>query len=235
MLMARQHLSARLHGRRPSRHRAISIVLALGRPALPLQHARPPPLWRQPNTWPRPPRGRAHRTEHDDHLPAEHGNPLAFGHGDPRAAGVDRRQPASSGIAVDSHSSRRSNGDLVTVLRFHAGLVHYALHVGSIDPPTDGAALPASARPAIGAREHAQLLAAFNGGFKMGAGCIPCGVGGMQVAGRVLFPLVRGMTSLVLNRNGGASMGVWGHGFRRPGRPFTACARLCPRWCREAG
>ena len=39
----------------------------------------------------------------------------------------------------------------------------------------------------IGASEHAQLLAAFNGGFKMGAGCIPCGVGGMEVAGR-LFP-----------------------------------------------
>src|SRR5262249_29827205 len=85
------------------------------------------------------------------------------------------------GIAVDSHRSQQSDGDSVTVLRFHAGLVHYALHAGYSDPPTGGAGLPADAQPTIGAREHSQLLAAFNGGFKMGAGCLPCGVGGMEV------------------------------------------------------
>jgi hypothetical protein len=130
------------------------------------------------------------------------------------------------GIAVDSHSSRQSDGDSVTVLRFHAGLVHYALHAGYSDPPTGGAGLPADAQPTVRAREHAQLLAAFNGGFKMGAGCLPCGVGGMEVAGHVLVPLVNGMTSLVLDPNGGASMGVWGHGF-----PPTGAAVYSVRQC----
>jgi hypothetical protein len=114
------------------------------------------------------------------------------------------------------------------VLRFHAGLVHYALHVGSSDPPTGGAALPADAQPAIGAAENAQLLAAFNGGFLMGAGCIPCGVGGMEVAGQVLVPLVSGMTSLVLDPNGAASMGVWGEGFPAAGAAISGVRQCLP-------
>jgi hypothetical protein len=134
----------------------------------------------------------------------------------------------ASGITVDSHSSQQSDGDSVTVLRFHAGLVRYALHVGSSDPPTGGAALPADSQPAIGTDEHARLLAAFNGGFLMGAGCLPCGVGGMEVAGHVLVPLVGGMTSLVLDRNGGASMGVWGQGFPPAGAAVDSVRQCLP-------
>jgi hypothetical protein len=133
-----------------------------------------------------------------------------------------------SGIAVDSHSSQQSDGDSVTVLRFHAGLVHYALHVGSSDPPTGGAALPADAQPAIGAGEHARLLAAFNGGFLMGYGCLPCGVGGMEVAGHVLVPLVSGMTSLVLGPSGSVSMGVWGRGFPPAGAAVYSVRQCLP-------
>ena len=134
-----------------------------------------------------------------------------------------------TGIAVDSRHSRQSDGDSVSVLRFHAGLVHYALHVGTIDPPTAGVALPADVQPAIGAHEHAQLLAAFNGGFKMtGVGCIPCGVGGMEVAGRVLVPLVKGMTSLVLDHHGRASMGVWGRGFPPAGANVAGVRQTLP-------
>jgi hypothetical protein len=131
-----------------------------------------------------------------------------------------------TGIAVDSQSSAQPDGNSIAVLRFHAGLVHYALHVGSTDPPTGGAALPADAQPAIGTAERAQLLTAFNGGFLMGAGCIPCGVGGMEVAGQVLVPLVSGMTSLVLDPNGNASMGVWGQGFP-PAGPAVYSVRQC--------
>lgn len=131
-----------------------------------------------------------------------------------------------SGIAVDSRSFQQPDGDSVTVLRFHASLVHYALHVGSIDPPAGGAALPGGAQSAIGANEHKHLLAAFNGGFLMGAGCLPCGVGGMEVAGHVLVPLVNGMTSLVLDPNGRASMGIWGHDF-----PPTGAAVYSVRQC----
>jgi hypothetical protein len=133
-----------------------------------------------------------------------------------------------SGIAVDSHSSQQSDGDSVTVLRFHAGLVHYALHVGSSDPPTGGAVLPADAQPAIGAGEHARLLAAFNGGFLMGYGCLPCGVGGMEVAGHVLVPLVSGMTSLVLGPSGSVSMGVWGRGFPPAGAAVYSVRQCLP-------
>jgi hypothetical protein len=139
---------------------------------------------------------------------------------------VVSRLPA--GIAVDSHRSRQANGDVVTVLRFRAGLVHYAMHVGTRDPPTGGVSLPADAQPAIGAAEHSRLLAAFNGGFLMGADCIPCGVGGMVVAGHVLFPLVRGMTSLVLDPAGDPSMGVWGHGFPAAGAAVYSVRQTLP-------
>ena len=158
MLMARQRLSARLHGCRPARYRAISLVLALAIAGVAVaacsssSHGAAPrkvatstsrPAHTAPGTAATSGRGRAISSPSATATPEQPGWTVVS------------RLP--SGIAVDSHSSRRSNGDLVTVLRFHAGLVHYALHVGSIDPPTGGAALPADARPAIGAREHAQL------------------------------------------------------------------------------
>ena len=230
MLMARQHLSARLHGRRPARHRAISIVLALGMAGVAVAACSSSSPVAAPHnnvatTTPRPTHTAPSTTSASQRSTV---TPSPTATTTPEQPGWTVVSRLPSGIAVDSHSSRRSNGDLVTVLRFHAGLVHYALHVGSIDPPTGGAALPADARPAIGASEHAQLLAAFNGGFKMGAGCIPCGVGGMEVAGRVLFPLVRGMTSLVLNQNGGASMGVWGQGFPPAGAAVYSVRQTLP-------
>lgn len=128
-----------------------------------------------------------------------------------------------SGIAVDSQSSQQSDGNSVAVLRFHAGLVHYALHVGSEDPPTGGAALPTDAQPAIGTAEQGQLLAAFNGGFESSAGG-----GGMEVAGQVLVPLVSGMTSLVLDPSGAASMGVWGQGFPPAGAAVYSVRQNLP-------
>jgi hypothetical protein len=88
--------------------------------------------------------------------------------------------------------------------------------------------LPANSQPAIGADERPRLLAAFNGGFLMGAGCIPCGVGGMVVAGHGLVPLVMGMTSLVLDPNGRASMGVWGQGFPRAGAAVYSVRQCLP-------
>jgi hypothetical protein len=133
-----------------------------------------------------------------------------------------------SGIAVDSQSAPQSNGDSVTVLRFHAGLVHFAFHVGTEDPPTGSAVLPADAQPAIGAAEQQQLLAAFNGGFAMVHACLPCGVGGMEVGGQVLVPLVPGMASLVLDPNGVASMGVWGQGFPPTGAAVSGVRQTLP-------
>jgi hypothetical protein len=227
--MTRQHLSTRLRGRRPARHDAISIVLALGVAGLALAACSASSPVAAPHnvatTAPRP----AHRAP---------GTTTTSGRGMTipwASATTTTEQPGWTvvsrlllGIAVDSHSSRQSDGDSVTVLRFHAGLVHYALHAGWSDPPTGGTGLPADAQPAIRGHEHAQLLAAFNGGFKMGAGCLPCGVGGMEVARHVLVPLVSGMTSLVLDPSGGASMGVWGQGFPSAGTAVYSVRQCLP-------
>jgi hypothetical protein len=226
--MARQHLSARLRGRRPARHRAISIVLAVAVAGLALaacSSSSPVAASRSVATTAARP---AHPAPSTTATSGRSPTPSAPATTATEQPGWTVAGQLPSGIAVDSHSSRQSDGDSVTVLRFHAGLVHYALHIGSRDPPAGGAALPAGAQPAIGAGEHAQLLAAFNGGFLMGAGCLPCGVGGMEVAGRVLVPLVSGMTSLVLDRNGGASMGVWGHGFPPAGAAVYSVRQCLP-------
>jgi hypothetical protein len=196
-----------------AQHRAMSIVLALGAAGLVLTACSSS----SPATAP-------HNVAKTDPKTA-HPAPSTTTTEQPGWTVVSR---LASGIAVDSHSYRQSNGDSVSVLRFHAGIVHYALHVGSLDPPAGGAALPADAQPAIGAGEHAQLLAAFNGGFLMGPGCLPCGVGGMEVAGHVLVPLVSGMTSLVLGPNGGASMGVWGRGFPPAGTAVYSVRQCLP-------
>ncbi len=219
--MARQHLSTRSPRRRPARHRAISIVLALGVAAgLALTACSSSSPGAAPHnvatTAPRPTQPTPSTT-----TPSAAATPATE---QPGWTVVSR---LGLGIAVDSHRSHLPDGDLVTVLRFHAGLVHYALHVGWIDPP-GGAAVPAGARPVIGPDQHAKLLAAFNGGFLMGAGCIPCGVGGMEVAGHVLVPLVAGMTSLVLDRHGAASMGLWGHGFPPAGAAVYSVRQCLP-------
>jgi hypothetical protein len=213
-------LSARLRGRCPARRRAISMVLAGGVAGLALAACSSSlPAAAPSNT--------ATTAPSPAHTPASITTPAA-------AATPAAEQPGWAvvsrlglGIAVDSHRSHLPDGDVVTVLRFHAGLVHYALHVGWVDPP-DAAAAPPGARPVIGPDQHTKLLAAFNGGFLMGAGCIPCGVGGMEVAGHVFVPLVSGMTSLVLNPHGAASMGVWGHGFPRAGAAVYSVRQCLP-------
>jgi hypothetical protein len=226
--MARPHLSARLRGRRPARHRAISIVLAVAVAGLALAACSSSSPVAAPHSVATTAARPAHPAPSTTATSGRSPTPSAPATTATEQPGWTVASQLPSGIAVDSHSSRQSDGDSVTVLRFHAGLVHYALHIGSRDPPAGGAALPAGAQPAIGAGEHAQLLAAFNGGFLMGAGCLPCGVGGMEVAGRVLVPLVSGMTSLVLDRNGGASMGVWGHGFPPAGAAVYGVRQCLP-------
>ena len=227
MLVARPHLATRSR-RSPAWHRATSIVLMVGVAGLALAACSSSPVAAPHNvatTAPRP----AHRASSTPTTSA----PSTTTTSAPTTTTTE--QPGwtvvsqlPSGIAVDFQSSQQSDGDSVTVLRFHAGLVHYALHVGTVDPPTGGTALPADARPAIGPQEQAQLLAAFNGGFLMGAGCLPCGVGGMEVAGQVLVPLVSGMTSLVLDPNGTASMGVWGQGFPPAGAAVYSVRQTLP-------
>jgi hypothetical protein len=229
VLGARQHIPTRSRRRRPARHGAISIVLALGVAGLGFAACSSSSPVAAPHnvatTAPTPVHSAPSTTTTSAPSAATTSAPTTT---TTEQAGWTVVSRLPSGIAVDSHSSQQSDGDSVAVLRFHAGLVHYALHVGTRDPPTGGGALPADAQPAIGAVEHAQLLAAFNGGFLMGAGCLPCGVGGMEVAGQVLVPLVNGMTSLVLDPNGHASMGVWGQDFPPAGAAVYSVRQCLP-------
>jgi hypothetical protein len=98
---------------------------------------------------------------------------------------------------------RTGDGALVILATF-LGPVRYVLHDGSGDP---GPVAGLRAGPAVTGAERTQLLAAFNGGFKLSAG-----VGGYMQEGRVLSPLRRGLASLVIDRFGQARIGVWGSG-----------------------
>jgi hypothetical protein len=98
---------------------------------------------------------------------------------------------------------RTADGALVTVATF-LGPVRFVLHDGSTDP---GPVAGLRAGPAVTGAERAELLAAFNGGFKLGVGA-----GGYMQEGHVISPLQPGYASLVIDRSGQARIGVWGHG-----------------------
>ncbi len=115
-------------------------------------------------------------------------------------------------IVTDERTLVESDGSRVTVARFRVGTVRVDLHVGSTDPPTNGAAIPPDSGSAVSVTERPSLLAAFNGGFKTSSGS-----GGFEVAGQVLKPLLPGLASVVTDANGSPSVGVWGHDVPKPG------------------
>ncbi len=119
-------------------------------------------------------------------------------------------------IAVDQQSFTEPDGHLVTVVRFRAPSVTYALHVGSTDPPRGQATIGPNAGPAIGPGEAPYLLAAFNGGFESKLG------GGFEINGQVLVPLQAGLASLVIDADGSAHIGVWGQGLPAPGEQVVS-------------
>ena len=96
---------------------------------------------------------------------------------------------------------RTSDGSLVTVATFR-GAVRYVLHDGSEDPSVRPGLLKDG--PVVRHAERADLLAAFNGGFKMAAAA-----GGYEQEGHVLYPLRAGLASLVIDRSGHARIVVW--------------------------
>jgi len=105
---------------------------------------------------------------------------------------------------------RAADGARVTIATF-LGPVRYVLHNGSADPGP-AASGRVRAGPAVTGAERRQLLAAFNGGFKLSAGA-----GGYMQEGHVISPLRRGFASLVIDRSGYARIGVWGSGLPAPG------------------
>jgi len=104
---------------------------------------------------------------------------------------------------VSITSVRTADGGLVTVATF-LGPVRFVLHDGSADP---GPVAGVRAGPVVSSAERGQLLAAFNGGFKLSAGA-----GGYMQEGHVISALRPGLASLVIDRSGRARIGVWGSG-----------------------
>jgi hypothetical protein len=127
------------------------------------------------------------------------------------------------GIALDQRTITGPSGGSITVIRFRAGRVQFALHVGSEDPPVGTAVIPPNAGAAIGPQETPLLLGAFNGGFKTTAGA-----GGFEVEGQVLSPLVVGDASLVIDANGSAHIGVWGQNVPTPGEQVVSVRQNLP-------
>jgi hypothetical protein len=103
---------------------------------------------------------------------------------------------------------RTADGALVTVATF-LGPVRFVLHDGSADP---GPVAGVRAGPVVTGAERGQLLAAFNGGFKLSAGA-----GGYMQEGHVISALRPGLASLVIDHSGRARIGVWGSGVPAPG------------------
>ena len=120
-------------------------------------------------------------------------------------------------IAVDSQSSPQSTGNVITTFRFRVGHTRFNLHAGSSDPPTSAAQVVPDSGSTIGPHETPVLVAAFNGGFESNTG-----VGGFELNGQVLVPLMPGAASLVIDTSGAARVGIWGQGLPVPGEQVAS-------------
>lgn len=105
---------------------------------------------------------------------------------------------------------RTKDGSQVTVAVF-GGTLRYVLHNGSFDPGKAAAKL-VSAGPVVAGSARRHLLAAFNGGFMLKARA-----GGYEQEGHIIRALRRGLASLVIDRSGHATVGMWGEGVPVPG------------------
>lgn len=127
----------------------------------------------------------------------------------PRPAPAPAPKPVVPHVAIVR--VRTADGSVVTVAAFR-GPVRYVLHNGSSDPGWAAAQAGVTAGPVIGSAERKQLLAAFNGGFKLSAGA-----GGYEQEGHVISPLLTGYASLIIDRSGRARIALWGYGAPAPG------------------
>ena len=98
----------------------------------------------------------------------------------------------------------------MTVATF-LGPVRYVLHDGSADPGPAASGL-VRAGPAVTGAERSQLLAAFNGGFKLSAGA-----GGYTQEEHMISPLRPGFASPGMDLSGRPRIGVWRRGLPAPG------------------
>jgi hypothetical protein len=94
-----------------------------------------------------------------------------------------------------------------------SGDVRFVLHCGSLDPGPLCHSRGLVAGNAVGPAERPDLIAAFNGGFKLSAHA-----GGYEQEGKVLSPLLPGLASFVIYSSGSASIGIWGTTAPLPGQ-----------------
>ncbi len=123
----------------------------------------------------------------------------------PGRQGAVWKPVASVGGQSAAWIARRSG---VTLLRFDQRLVRLALHAGLGEPEGQGWLYG----DRIGAGEIHQIVAAFNGGFKLSYGSV-----GFMADGRVAVPLGVGLGSIVTYRNGTTEIGAWQEGVPVPG------------------
>jgi len=95
--------------------------------------------------------------------------------------------------------------------------------MGSQDPPTGAAVLGPESLSYVGTTEIPQLVAAFNGGFKVNAAA-----GGVEVDGQTLAPLIDGFASFVIDTNGTGRIGVWGSTVPVPGEQVASVRQNLP-------
>jgi hypothetical protein len=115
-------------------------------------------------------------------------------------------------IVVDRRSFTLGDGHLVTIYRFRAGHVRFALHAGASDPPGVAGVVAPAQGVRIAPAEASHVVAAFNGGFKVASKS-----GGFELDRRVFVPIRPGDASLVIDENGSAHVGAWGVGLPRKG------------------
>ena len=90
----------------------------------------------------------------------------------------------------------------ITVAAFNPARTQLVLHAGSLQPLAGGTW---NDGPQVGAQERTFLLAAFNGGFKIGDAR-----GGWVSEGQTVAPLVPGAASVVIYADGSTDIGTWG-------------------------
>jgi len=141
--------------------------------------------------------------------------------GDGDSDGAARRRGAQpeSHVQAEAQAARAARQDLPGAhLRRRRGDGRGVPRPGPVHPAQRergsgyaAAVAGVKAGSAVGGTERKHLLAAFNGGFKLGVGA-----GGYEQEGHVISPLLKGDASLIIDRSGRARIGVWGSG--APGR-----------------
>ncbi len=127
------------------------------------------------------------------------------------------------GVMVDQKDVTVPDGRSITVIRFRAGQVRFGLHIGTQEPPVGKAVLGPDSLSYVGPTESPYLLAAFNGGFK-----VKDAVGGVEVGGQTLVPLVTGLGSFVIDTNGYGRIGIWGKTVPSPGEQVYSVRQNLP-------